>query len=160
MEARELAIDDRPWAEHLVSRRFASSRLVSRGVLHDSRSLPGLIAESNGMPVGLLQYHVAGEECEVVVLIAVHSRRGVGRFLLRAAEPIARSHGCRRLWLITTNDNRAALSFYRAIGWRQVAVHRGAMRESRRLKPEIPELAADGTPIEDEIEFELLLDGA
>ena len=112
------------------------------------------------MPVGLLQYHVAGEQCEVVVLIAVHSRRGVGRFLLRAAEPIARSHGCRRLWLITTNDNRAALSFYRAIGWRQVAVHRGAMRESRRLKPEIPELAADGTPIEDEIEFELLLDGA
>jgi GNAT superfamily N-acetyltransferase len=160
MEARELAIDDRPWAEHLVSGRFASSRLVSRGVLHDSRSLPGLIAESNGMPVGLLQYHVAGEECEVVVLIAVHSRRGVGRFLLRAAEPIARSHGCRRLWLITTNDNRAALSFYRAIGWRQVAVHRGAMRASRRLKPEIPELAADGTPIEDEIEFELLLDGA
>jgi hypothetical protein len=64
------------------------------------------------------------------------------------------------LWLITTNDNRTALSFYRAIGWRQVAVHRGAMRESRRLKPEIPELAPDGTPIEDEIEFELLLDGA
>jgi GNAT superfamily N-acetyltransferase len=160
MEARELAIDDRPWAERLVSRRFASPRLVSRGVLHDSRSLPGLIAERDGMPVGILQYHVAGEQCEVVVLIAVHSRRGVGRFLLRAAEPIARSHGCRRLWLITTNDNWVALSFYRAIGWRQVAVHRGAVRESRRLKPEIPELAADGTPIEDEIEFELLLDGA
>ena len=33
------------------------------------------------------------------------------------------------------------------------------MRESRRLKPEIPEFAADGTPIEDEIEFELLLEG-
>jgi len=160
MEARELAIGDHPWAERLVSRHFGSSRIVSRGALHDSRSLPGLIAESDGTPVGLLQYHLAGEQCEVVVLIAVPSRRGVGRFLLRAAEPIARSHGCRRLWLITTNDNRTALSFYRAIGWRQVAVHRGAMRESRRLKPEIPELAADGTPIEDEIEFGLLLDGA
>ena len=160
MEARELAIDDRAWAERLVSQRFASSRIVSRGILHDARTLPGLIAESEGTPVGLLQYQVVGEQFEVVVLIAVRPRQGVGRFLLRAAEPIARAHGCRRLWLITTNDNRAALSFYPAIGWRQAAVHRGAMRESRRLKPEIPDLASDGTPIEDEIEFELLLESA
>jgi GNAT superfamily N-acetyltransferase len=160
VEARELAIADRPWAERLVSRHFGSSRVVSRGVLHDSRSLPGLIAEADGIPVGLLQYRLAGGQCEVVVLIAVRPRRGVGRFLLRAAEPIARAHGCRRLWLVTTNDNHPALSFYRAIGWRRVAVHRGAVRVSRRLKPEIPELAPDGTPIEDEIEFELLLDGA
>jgi GNAT superfamily N-acetyltransferase len=94
---------------------------------------------------------------EVVVLVADPPRQGVGRLLLRAAEQIARSHGCERCWLVTTNDNQAGLSFYRAIGWRQVAVHRGAVREARRLKPEIPEFAADGTPIEDEIEFELLL---
>jgi len=160
MEARELVIDDRAWAERLVSERFASSRIVSRGILHDARNLPGLIAESEGTPVGLLQYQVVGEQFEVVVLIAVRPRQGVGRFLLRAAESIARAHGCRRLWLITTNDNRAAVSFYRAIGWRQAALHRGAVRKSRRLKPEIPELAPDGTPIEDEIEFELLLEGA
>jgi ribosomal protein S18 acetylase RimI-like enzyme len=160
MEARELTIADRPWAERLVSERFASSRIVSRGVLHDTRVLPGLIAESDGASVGLLQYHVVGEQFEVVVLIAVRPRQGVGRFLLREAEPVARSHGCKRLWLTTTNDNRAALSFYPAIGWRQAAIHRGAMRESRRLKPGIPEFGADGTPIEDEIEFELLLEDA
>ena len=119
--------------------------------------VPGLIAESDGAPVGLLQYRVVGEQFEVVVLIAVSPRQGVGRFLLGEAVPIARSHGCRRLWLITTNDNAAALSFYRAIGWHRAATHRGAMRESRRLKPEIPEFASDGTPIEDEIEFELRL---
>ncbi len=34
------------------------------------------------------------------------------------------------------------------------------MREARRLKPEIPEFGEDGTPIEDEIEFELNLEGA
>jgi GNAT superfamily N-acetyltransferase len=160
VEVRELGIEDRPWAERLVSDHFASPRIVSRGVLHDARALPGLVAESEGARVGLLQYRVAGEELEVVVLIAVPPRRGAGGSLLRAAEQVARSRGCRRLWLITTNDNRAALSFYRAAGWRQAAVHRGAVRESRRLKPEIPELAADGTPIEDEIEFELLLEGA
>ena len=157
MKARELTIDDRAWAERLVRERFASHRIVSRGVLHDARALPGLIAEREGTPVGLLQYRVLGEQFEVVILIAVPPRRGAGRFLLREAEPIARSHGCKRLWLITTNDNTDAIAFYRAIGWRQVAIHRGAMRESRRLKPEIPELASDGTPIEDEIEFELHL---
>jgi ribosomal protein S18 acetylase RimI-like enzyme len=160
MQARGLTIDDCAWVERLVSERFASSRIVSRGVLHDARSLPGLIAESDGAPVGLLQYHEVGEQFEVVVLIAVRPRQGVGGFLLREAERTARSHGCKRLWLVTTNDNAPALSFYRAIGWRQAAIHRGAIRDSRRLKPEIPEFAADGTSIQDEIEFELLLEGS
>jgi GNAT superfamily N-acetyltransferase len=158
VEVRELTTRDRPWAEQLVSRYFASSQVVSRGVLHECHSLPGLIAESDGAPAGLLQYHVVGRQFEVVVLIADRPRRGVGRLLLRAAAPIARANGCNRLWLVTTNDNRTALSFYRAIGWRQAAVHRGAISESRRLKPEIPEFSADGTPIEDEIEFELILE--
>jgi GNAT superfamily N-acetyltransferase len=157
MEARELTIADRAWAGRLVCEHFGSPRIVSRGVLHDARRLPGVIAEADGTPVGLLQYQLEERQLEVVVLIAARRGRGVGRLLLRAAERIARSHGCRRLWLITTNDNRAAIGFYRAAGWREVARHRGAVREARSLKPGIPELAADGTPIEDELEFELLL---
>ena len=86
MEARELTTDDRAWAERLVSERFASSRIVSRGVLHDARFLPGLIAESDGAPVGLLQYRVVGEHFEVVVLIAVLPRQGVGRFSKRRCQ--------------------------------------------------------------------------
>ncbi len=96
----------------------------------------------------------------MVVLISVCRHHGVGRLLLSVVESVARSLGCGRLWLITTNDNGVAISFYRAVGWRLVTVHRGAVRESRRLKPEIPERATDGTPIEDEIEFERLLEGA
>jgi len=38
------------------------------------------------------------------------------------------------------------------------AVHRGAIAESRRLKPEISYCGVGGRPIEDEIEFELLLE--
>jgi uncharacterized membrane protein YedE/YeeE len=83
----------------------------------------------------------------------------VGGLLFGVGARLAGSPGSTRLWLITTNDNAVAIAFYRAIGWHQAAIHRGAMRASRRLKPEIPELASDGTPIEDEIEFELLLEG-
>jgi GNAT superfamily N-acetyltransferase len=132
---------------------------VSRGILHDVPSLPGFVAERDGVPVGLLLYRIERDECEVVVLIAAVRREGIGHALLGAIEPIARRAGCRRLWLITTNDNRSGLAFYRAVGWTQVAVHRGAIREARRLKPEIPEFGEDGTPIEDEIEFEVNLEG-
>jgi len=59
------------------------------------------------------------------------------------------------LWLITTNDNDPAIAFYLSTGLRQVAVHRGALAESRKLKPEIPLIGHGGKPIDDEIEFEI-----
>jgi ribosomal protein S18 acetylase RimI-like enzyme len=59
--------------------------------------------------------------------------------------------------LVTTNDNLPAIAFYRKLGWRQVAIHRGAIADARRLKPEIPEFGANGLPKEDEIEFDLTL---
>ena len=93
-----------------------------------------------------------------MVLIACPPRQGIGRRLLEAAEDVGRGLGCRRLWLITTNDNRPALAFYQAVGWRQCAIHRGAITKSRRLKPQIPRTGHTGIPIEDEIEFERLLD--
>lgn len=157
MKIRPLLPADLPWVESLVAEHFGSSRVVSRGVLHEARALPGLVAVHAGVPVGLLQYRVHPGGCEVVVLIAAIRRQGVGRALLQAVQPVARAAGCRRLWLITTNNNQAGLAFYRTLGWTQVAVHRGAVREARRLKPEIPETDAYGAPIEDEIEFELLL---
>jgi hypothetical protein len=80
--------------------------------------------------------------------------------MLEALTLIARSLGCRRLWLVTADANTEAMAFYWTVGWQQVAIHRGAGREARRLKPEIPEVGPDGTPIEDEIEFEWRLDEA
>jgi hypothetical protein len=62
------------------------------------------------------------------------------------------------MWLVTTNDNLAAIAFYRARGWRQAAVRRGAVSEARRLKPQIPAFGTNGLPKEDELEFELRLD--
>ena len=157
MEIRELLPSDQSWLVPLISKYFGSTRLVSRLVLHDALSLPGLVAEINSKPAGLLQYRLDQDQCEVVVLISIKKRAGVGRGLLHAVEPIAIEAGCTRIWLITTNNNYEALDFYKAVGWRQVAVHQGAASEARKLKPEIPEVDDRGTPIEDEIEFELSL---
>jgi len=66
--------------------------------------------------------------------------------------------GCRRVWLVTTNDNVDALAFYQRRGFRLAALHRAAVTEAREtLKPEIPEVARNGIPIRDELELELEL---
>src|SRR5438552_12334180 len=66
--------------------------------------------------------------------------------------------GCRRVWLVTTNDNAHAIAFYQRRGWDWVGFHRDAITEARRsLKPEIPERGEGGVPIRHEIELEILL---
>jgi ribosomal protein S18 acetylase RimI-like enzyme len=158
MLVRELRKADRSWAAALVAAHFGSTEVVSRGVLHDARLLPGLVAEEQGERIGLLQYRRAADQLEIVVLIACRPRQGGGRRLLEATKEVARVQACRRLWLITTNDNRPARAFYRAVGWRECAIHRGAVTEARRLKPSIRLTGPSGEPIEDEIEFECLID--
>jgi ribosomal protein S18 acetylase RimI-like enzyme len=158
MLVRALVEADRPWAAALVAEHFGSPVVVSRRVLHDTRSLPGLVAQKRGQRLGLLQSRRVADQMEIVVLIACRPREGIGRRLLEAAKDVARAQGCHRLWLITTNDNRPALAFYQAAGWRQCAIHRGAITEARRLKPQIPPTGHAGIPIEDEIEFECLID--
>ena len=70
----------------------------------------------------------------------------------------ARAAGCRRVWLVTTNNNVAAIAFYQRLGMDLRALHRHAVRVSRELKPTIPERDAAGIRIDHELEFELLLD--
>lgn len=105
----------------------------------------------------MLTYHVAGRELEVVTLHAFPQRRGLGSRLLLAVEATARELGCSRLWLITTNDNEPAIRFYERMGMRMAAVHRNAIQESRKIKPEIPLPGVGGRPILDEVEFEFRL---
>ena len=62
------------------------------------------------------------------------------------------------MWLVTTNNNIAAIAFYQRLGMDLRAVHRHALRASRELKPTIPERDAAGIRIDHELEFELLLD--
>lgn len=159
MRIRPLEDRDRAWAEGLVTAHFGTTGVVARGVLHDTTSLPGLVAEDEATPIGLLQYHIENNQCEVVILISERKREGVGTALLQTLRPIAEAEQCRRIWLITTNNNRAAQAFYRAVGLQPCAVYPDAVAKSRKLKPEIPEYDAEGIAIRDEIEYEWLLRG-
>lgn len=148
---------DRAWIAQLVVARWGATTVVSRGRMHDARTLPALLAVDGDEPVGLVTYRVAGDEGEVVTIDSLVRGRGIGAALLDAVVAELRASGCRRAWLTTTNDNLPAIRFYLRRGWRVVAIHRNAIEASRRLKPEISALGLNGIPICDEIEFEVSL---
>ena len=149
--------DDKPWITSLLKEWWASPAQVFRGEIHRADELPGFIAVHDGMPTGLITYNIIGDECVIVTMNSLVENRGIGTALINAVRTVAENANCRRLWLITTNDNTHALRFYQKRGFSLVAVHRNAIEKSRELKPEIPLTGNDDIPLRDEIELEILL---
>lgn len=99
-----------------------------------------------------------GQTAEIGLIEALQRGRGIGTAMVEALAAETRARGSRTLRAITTNDTRAAQAFYLALGFTLVATRLGAVTKSRTIKPQIPLEAADGTPITDELEFELPLE--
>jgi GNAT superfamily N-acetyltransferase len=150
--------EDREWVAPLLENSWGSINVVSRGVVHNAAGLPGFKAVLDGKNAGLATYRIAKGECELVTLDSLAEGHGVGSRLIEAVVAKAREKRCRRVWLITTNDNLKALHFYQKRGFLLAALHPGALAESRLLKPEIPLTGIDGIPLRDEIELEMVLD--
>lgn len=148
---------DVAWARPRLLARWGSEKIVVHGQVFWPTELPGLVALEAGQPVGLLTYSIADRACEIVTLDSWQEGRGVGTALLNAVKQAARTAGCSRLWLITTNDNTPALRFYQKRGFVLAAIHVNAVAQARVLKPEIPLVGLDGIPIRDEIELEMML---
>lgn len=148
---------DRAWVRQLSIENWAADFVVSRGRIHFVDTLPGWGARQGDERVGLVAYELAGRDCEVVSLNSLRPGLGIGTALLDAVADRARRTGCRRVWLITTNDNLHALGFYQRRGYRLVAVYPNALAETRRLKPALPEIGMNDIPLRDELELELKL---
>lgn len=142
--------------QRLLREHWGDVNIVSRGKIVDASTLPGFLCRDlKGNITGLITLNLKDGECEVVTLDAFKRGAGIGKALLRKAWEFSQLQNAQRLWLITTNDNTNAIQFYERMGMKIVAVHRGAISESRRLKPSIPLVGDNGIPIEDEIELEL-----
>jgi ribosomal protein S18 acetylase RimI-like enzyme len=139
---------------HAFLDEHATTRVARLGELLDAREHSALLGEDGRRLVGVLTYTVDGERCEILTLHVAEPWSGIGSALLDELEGMAVAVGCRRLWLITTNDNVDALRFYQRRGFRLAALHAGAVARSRgSLKPEIPETGEYGIPIHDELEL-------
>jgi GNAT superfamily N-acetyltransferase len=145
---------DGPRVETFLA-EHGSTRVARLGELVAAREHPALLAQDDeGRLAGLLTYILDGDRCEILTLHATERRRGVGSALIEEVERVAVGAGCRRVWLITTNDNVDALRFYQRRGFRLAELHPGAVDRSRvSLKPEIPEIGDHGIPLCDELEL-------
>ncbi len=151
----------RPAVQRFTRDHWGADFVVAHGVVYYPHTLPGLAAfDEGGALVGLVTYCLAGESCEIVTLDSLRPGTGLGSALLAAAIGAARGAGCRRVWLITTNDNLNALRFYQKRGFQLFALYPNALLATRRLKPALPLLGQDGIPLRDELALELWLDTA
>ncbi|HRN70399.1 MAG TPA: GNAT family N-acetyltransferase [Candidatus Woesebacteria bacterium] len=157
VQYRQILPTDAVWIKNLLTQEWGSSIVVSRGTLHNTDKLPGIVAEIDSKPVGLLTYQITEDKCEIVTLNSIVQGKGVGTGLITKLKTIAKEKGCKKIWTITTNDNTDALLFYQKRGFRLVALYPNAIEQSRKLKPQIPQIGINGIPIRDEIELELNL---
>jgi len=119
--------DHREWAARLMDAEWGSGRIVSRGKLYQALDYPGFVALVAREPGGLVLYHIAGPACEVLLLHSLFEGRGIGAALVEAVRGQAQAAGCRRLWLITTNDNSHAFRWYQRRGFTIAALHVNAL---------------------------------
>lgn len=155
---RQLTAADRPWVRATLVRNWSSTTVARRGELIEARGLAGFVALLGGRRTGLVLVNLRDDDLEVVAISTNSHRRGVGHALMKQCFEHARECGCRRVWLITTNNNATAIAFYQRVGMRVSAYHRNAVQVSRLLEPSIPMRDSAGVPIDHELEFELPLD--
>ena len=127
-------------------------------MFEDVTRLPGFVAEApTGDPIGFALLHFEETMCRCFRASKQHG--GVGTALLEAG---ARERSRRRLpahLAVTTQPQIfSALRFYQRRGWDWIAMHRDAVVEGRRLKPEISPLGEHDIPIRHELGFQLALD--
>ena len=157
ISVRPISDTERTWVREFITQRWGTEIVVAHGQVYRPHELPGFIAYQDTEKIGLATYHIENGACEIVTIDSVRENLGVGTALIEAIKRAAQQAECRRIWLITTNDNLLALQFYQKRGFVLVTVHRNALEKSRKIKPQIPLIGNDGIPLRDEIELEMVL---
>ena len=157
MDIRQIDEASRDRINAFIVRQWYTMQMVVHGESIDLGSADGYYACEGDEIVGLITYRTAGNEMEILSLDSFQEGRGIGTGLLETVVAEARETGIRRIMLVTTNDNLAALRFYQKRGFDMCRFCRNALDQARKIKPEIPLTGMDGIPLKHEIELEMVL---
>jgi N-acetylglutamate synthase-like GNAT family acetyltransferase len=146
--------NDLPRLRDFWTRQWGSEIVISRNEIIRYDEVDGFIYDDW---VGVITFMIKGEECEITSLDSLNEGKGIGTTLINVVLREAKEKKCRRVFLITTNDNLNALGYYQRRGFELVAIYRGAVNESRKIKPSIPLVGENNIPLRDEIELEILI---
>ena len=141
--------------DKFIKKSWFSLDMILRGETVNLEKADGFYMTENRTIMGLITYRIRDGEAEILSLDSCRENEGIGTALLNAAIAEVKQKGCRRIVLITTNDNTRALRFYQKRGFDIVCFYRNALAASRKLKPEIPLSGIDGIPLRHEIELEM-----
>lgn len=146
--------DDLPRLRDFWIQHWGSQKMIMHGktILYDE--VEGFIYNDW---IGLLTFQVRDNECEITSLDSLEEGKGIATAFINELLKEAKSRNCQRVFLITTNDNLHALGFYQRRGFELVKIYRGAINESRKIKPGIPLIGDNNIPLRDEIELEMLI---
>ncbi|MDT8717962.1 GNAT family N-acetyltransferase [Clostridium sp. 19966] len=154
MDIKSITAENRNQINEFLIYHWFSTDMAVRGELVDMRTLAGFIAYERENIVGLVMYQIVDKECEIMSLDSLKEGKGIGTSLVDKVIEKSTELGCRRIKLITTNDNIKAIKFYQRRGFDMVNLYINAVVASRKLKPSIPMIGDFGIPIKHEIEFE------
>lgn len=149
--------ENRAFINDFLRKHWFSTNMIVRGQSIDMTKASGLFAMENGEIMGLVTYMIRDNVMEILSLDSLRENQGLGTKLLQAAIEEAKKGGCRKVVLITTNDNLNALRFYQKRGFDMVRLYCNAMETARKLKPAIPLIGENDIPLKHEIELELVL---
>lgn len=154
MSLRLLTPDDLPLLREFWITHWGADFVIVHGDTIRYDEVEGFVF---GEWKGVITFQVRGEGCEVTSLDSLEEGKGIGTTLLNEVLQEAKKRGCRRLFLTTTNDNLNALRFYQKFGFELCTLRRGALDETRKQKPTIPQIGMNGIPLRDELELEINL---
>lgn len=146
---------DNDWIRSVAKKQWGSTKIISRDQIYDVLKLSGYVAEQNNKLTGVILYAVKSRQCEIVVIYSAIKKRGVGTKLIDLVKKAAAINQCKKVWLLTTNDNIQAMGFYQKRGFVLSALRPNAIEQQRRIKPTIPLIGNNGISIRDEIELSL-----
>lgn len=149
--------DNRNLVNKFFIDNWFSTDMDLRGEVIDCTKIDGFLIQEEGTIIGLITYKFFGDICEIVSLDSKIENIGIGTNLLKEAENVAINNNCKKMRLITTNDNMRALQFYQKRGYCLTKLYQNAMEEVRKIKPNVPELGDNDIPLRDEVELEKII---
>ena len=157
MKIEKIDNQNRIFINDFIEEQWHTTKMIIRGSEIDMTTVEGLVVLEDDKIIGLITYMFYDDVMEILSLDSLREKQGMGTGLVKKVISIAEESNCKKIVLVTTNDNINALRFYQKRGFDMAHLYRNAVEDSRKMKPQIPLIGENDIPLRHEIEFEMML---
>lgn len=148
---RPSTISDSLLIQELMMKYWGGEPLIIKGEKYFPSKLPGFLLVQTDEIKGFLFYTIYGTIYEIIVFEIFNKFTGLGTIMLNKFIDLVKSQQGTKIQVMTTNDNLDALRFYQRRGFTIQELRLNALKNSRNIKPTIPEFGDYKIPLRDEI---------